>query len=175
MRQKQHTRSTEANDDGEHVRESNDRGSNSNSKRSVHSQGADQDAGADADADEDEDEDEEGETAGSSGDAILVPTLIDIDLSIYPGELVIIIGKTGSGKSSLLSAILGYVHVTVWLWNRDLACGCVFIDAFAHAYFLCCVGVRESINIENTHLSVHCMYLQRHSSLQKLSSLIRRF
>jgi ATP-binding cassette subfamily C (CFTR/MRP) protein 1 len=36
-----------------------------------------------------------------------VPTLHDINLSVKKGELVAVVGRVGSGKSSLLSAILG--------------------------------------------------------------------
>eukprot|EP00511_Aplanochytrium_stocchinoi_P006837 CAMPEP_0204824926 /NCGR_PEP_ID=MMETSP1346-20131115/2908_1 /ASSEMBLY_ACC=CAM_ASM_000771 /TAXON_ID=215587 /ORGANISM="Aplanochytrium stocchinoi, Strain GSBS06" /LENGTH=1047 /DNA_ID=CAMNT_0051952355 /DNA_START=353 /DNA_END=3496 /DNA_ORIENTATION=- len=39
-----------------------------------------------------------------------IPTLEDINLTVDRGELVAIIGTVGSGKSSLLSAILGELH-----------------------------------------------------------------
>lgn len=35
------------------------------------------------------------------------PTLDDINLNVTPGQLVAVVGQVGSGKSSLLSAILG--------------------------------------------------------------------
>ena len=37
------------------------------------------------------------------------PTLRDIDLSIYPGEKVLIVGPSGSGKSTLAHCINGMV------------------------------------------------------------------
>ena len=35
------------------------------------------------------------------------PTLSNIDLKVQPGSLVAIVGQVGSGKSSLLQAMLG--------------------------------------------------------------------
>ncbi|RHY49978.1 hypothetical protein DYB30_010925 [Aphanomyces astaci] len=40
------------------------------------------------------------------------PTLKDISLQLEPGTLTMVVGAVGSGKSSLVSAILGDVHVT---------------------------------------------------------------
>ena len=40
------------------------------------------------------------------------PFLSDINLSIEPGSFIAIVGVVGSGKSSLLSAILGNLHLT---------------------------------------------------------------
>ena len=37
------------------------------------------------------------------------PTLLDINLSIYPGEKVLIVGPSGSGKSTLAHCINGLV------------------------------------------------------------------
>ena len=37
--------------------------------------------------------------------------LIDINLEVQPGELLAVVGPTGSGKSSLVSAMLGEMHV----------------------------------------------------------------
>jgi energy-coupling factor transporter ATP-binding protein EcfA2 len=37
-------------------------------------------------------------------------TLLDIDLSVPKGALVAVVGQTGSGKSSLLSAALGLMQ-----------------------------------------------------------------
>ena len=65
-------------------------------------------------------------------------TLRDINLEIMPGELVVVIGSTGSGKSSILSAMLGditavskdtvvtirghaaYVPQQAWIFNDTL-------------------------------------------------------
>ena len=38
------------------------------------------------------------------------PTLIDINVKVQPGSLVAVVGPVGSGKSSLLSAILGEMY-----------------------------------------------------------------
>ena len=41
------------------------------------------------------------------------PTLVDVDLVIPEGELVLVVGRTGTGKSTLLRAINGLVpHFT---------------------------------------------------------------
>ena len=37
------------------------------------------------------------------------PTLYDINLSVYPGEKVLIVGPSGSGKSTLAHCINGLV------------------------------------------------------------------
>ncbi|RHY59030.1 hypothetical protein DYB34_010748 [Aphanomyces astaci] len=42
----------------------------------------------------------------------MAPTLKDISLQLEPGTLTMVVGAVGSGKSSLVSAILGDVHVT---------------------------------------------------------------
>jgi ATP-binding cassette subfamily C (CFTR/MRP) protein 1 len=39
-----------------------------------------------------------------------LPALSDINLSVKPGALVAVVGCVGSGKSSLLSAILGEMY-----------------------------------------------------------------
>ncbi|MBU3805632.1 MAG: ABC transporter ATP-binding protein [Candidatus Fournierella pullistercoris] len=46
---------------------------------------------------------------GFQYDAQAKPTLYDINLSIYPGEKVLIVGPSGSGKSTLASCINGLV------------------------------------------------------------------
>lgn len=45
-----------------------------------------------------------------AGDA--APTLADISLTVRPGALVMVVGEVGSGKSSLLAALLGEIRRT---------------------------------------------------------------
>jgi len=52
-----------------------------------------------------------------------VPTIIDIDLRVGPGEVVTVVGPNGAGKSTLLKALLGILRPmagTVHLGDRDL-------------------------------------------------------
>jgi len=55
------------------------------------------------------------------------PVLLDVDLTIEPGDLVGIVGPSGSGKSSLLKAMLGTVPATAGTVRRQpgLAVGLV--------------------------------------------------
>ena len=55
------------------------------------------------------------------------PVLIDVDLTIEPGDLVGIVGPSGSGKSSLLKAMLGTVPAAAGSVRRQpgLAVGLV--------------------------------------------------
>lgn len=39
-----------------------------------------------------------------------LPSLVDVDLEIPAGQLVVVVGATGSGKTSLLSAMLGQMQ-----------------------------------------------------------------
>jgi ABC-type transport system involved in cytochrome bd biosynthesis fused ATPase/permease subunit len=46
--------------------------------------------------------------------------VVDVDLTIDRGELVLLVGQVGSGKSSLLSALTGLIgHRGELLWNGD--------------------------------------------------------
>lgn len=46
------------------------------------------------------------------GDGKNPPTLADVTLSVAPGSLVMVVGEVGSGKSSLLAAVLGEIRQT---------------------------------------------------------------
>ena len=75
----------------------------------------------------------------------LSPTLTDLSLNIRAGELVAVVGKIGSGKSSLLSAVLGemvgvggevrtggslsYVAQQAWIQNMTLQDNILFGSA----------------------------------------------
>ena len=40
-----------------------------------------------------------------------VPVLFDVDLEVWPGEIVILVGGNGAGKSTLFKAVMGTVQV----------------------------------------------------------------
>lgn len=46
------------------------------------------------------------------GDATSEPVLRDVDIEVKPGELVIIVGKVGAGKSTYLNALLGEMAIS---------------------------------------------------------------
>jgi branched-chain amino acid transport system ATP-binding protein len=51
------------------------------------------------------------------------PTISDVDLTVYRGEIVTVLGPNGAGKSTLLKAVLGVLRPmagTVRLGERDL-------------------------------------------------------
>uniref|UniRef100_A0A7S4FWP9 ATP-dependent transporter ycf16 n=1 Tax=Eutreptiella gymnastica TaxID=73025 RepID=A0A7S4FWP9_9EUGL len=77
------------------------------------------------------------------------PVFTDVELSVQPGELVMIVGKVGSGKTSLLNAILqegevqGQLHVggtvayvpqQAWIMNAKLQDNVLFGKPYSAAY-----------------------------------------
>lgn len=81
------------------------------------------------------------------------PTLSDINLSINQGELVGVVGTVGSGKSSIMSALLGeiqktngkvlvngtvaYVPQQSWMQNATLKDNILFGKPFSDFYYQC--------------------------------------
>lgn len=52
------------------------------------------------------------------------PSLTDINLQIYPGERVALIGSSGAGKSTLINLLNGSLQPTqgeIWVFGRNLA------------------------------------------------------
>lgn len=84
---------------------------------------------------------------------IFLPQLKNINLNIKKNELIGIVGRVGSGKSSLLSAILGemdcinkkkaivntkligYVPQQAWIQNKTLRDNILFDKSFDHIYY----------------------------------------
>jgi branched-chain amino acid transport system ATP-binding protein len=54
------------------------------------------------------------------GEAVVVR---DVDLSIHPGEIFVLLGKNGMGKSTLLKTVMGFLPIqggTVMLFGQDI-------------------------------------------------------
>lgn len=60
--------------------------------------------------------------AFSWNDYIETPILKDINLKVKPETLVAVVGPVGSGKSSLLSAILGEMYKQSGVVNTTVSC-----------------------------------------------------
>jgi ATP-binding cassette subfamily C (CFTR/MRP) protein 1 len=87
-----------------------------------------------------------GHSAAGTSDTPCTATLSAIDLSVQPGQLVVVCGPTGCGKSSLLSALLGeikrldgavqlcgsvsYVPQRAQIYNQSLRDNILFGQAF---------------------------------------------
>ncbi|BFZ13432.1 hypothetical protein BsWGS_16472 [Bradybaena similaris] len=83
--------------------------------------------------------------------ALLLPTLRNINVSIPPGSLTAVVGTVGSGKSSLLSAMLGemeklegrvtlkdaiaYVPQEAWIQNASLRDNIIFGNSFSNSQY----------------------------------------
>ncbi|DAZ92948.1 TPA: hypothetical protein N0F65_004040 [Lagenidium giganteum] len=79
------------------------------------------------------------------------PTLSSINLSLQPGSLTVIVGSVGSGKSSLVNAILGEMHQTAgqrvvngkfayssqqpWIQNQTLRENILFGEEFDRVHY----------------------------------------
>lgn len=63
------------------------------------------------------------ESVAQAAAAAAGPTLRNVNLRVCDGELVMIVGPVGSGKSSLIAAMLGEIAPTA-----DSGKGCVFVD-----------------------------------------------
>lgn len=79
------------------------------------------------------------------------PTLSDINISVKTGELVAVVGRVGSGKSSLISSLLGemriqkgtikvggstaYLSQQAWIQNATLKDNILFVSSFNRARY----------------------------------------
>ncbi|MCJ7549346.1 MAG: energy-coupling factor ABC transporter ATP-binding protein, partial [Anaerolineae bacterium] len=53
-----------------------------------------------------------------------MPVLTDVNLSLYPGQVTALLGRNGTGKSTLLKALVGLVphqDGSVWLSGREIS------------------------------------------------------
>jgi ATP-binding cassette, subfamily C (CFTR/MRP), member 1 len=112
-----------------------------------------EDAGYDdkEDAGYDDDGVDDAPIAMSSSAAAAADTLCDITLAVRPGQLVVVVGEVGAGKSSLLAAALGdmdrsegrvsvrgsiaYVAQTAWIKNETLQTNVLFGSTYDAAHY----------------------------------------
>ena len=78
---------------------------------------------------------------GRMGDMVLS----DVNLEVYPGEMVYLIGRVGSGKSSLLKTLYAELPLKEWgVWWGSIC------DGFAERTFpICVVGSVSCFRIIN--------------------------
>lgn len=103
------------------------------------------------------------------------PHLLDINLSLKSGEILAVVGRVGSGKTSLLSAVLGemtkldgsvtirgtiaYCHQNPWIMGgtvrANIVFGCVWDEEFYNIVLAAC-ALKEDLAILPNGDEVRC-------------------